>query len=117
MDSKNFRTLEEKWEMFKWRAEQEKNKVVRFCKEHPQGAVLGVSTLIGGVSFAGKRICKAVDTKKAVKLVECRHYDRRTDTYWFSKRPLKTSEKLMLDKLYSEGRNKGDILNDMGLLK
>ena len=111
------RTLKEKWESLKWRAKQEKKKVVRFCNEHPEAAFLGASTVIGTVSYAGKKVFKSIGVKKEMRLLECKHYDRRTDTYWFSKRPLKTSEKLMMERMYTEGLSKGEILQRMGLLK
>lgn len=117
MESMDFRNMKDKIEYYKFKAKEKTNQVVQKAKEHPQVALFVGSTAIGGISFVGKRIFKAVDTAKMEKLVECRHYDRRTDTYWFSKRPLKSSEKLMLDKLYSEGKSKGEILQDMGLLR
>lgn len=117
METVDNRTLKEKWETFKWRAEQEKRKAVKFCKEHPQAAFFGATTIVGGMSYTGKKIFKHVGVKKELKLLECRHYDRRTDTYWFSKRPLKTAEKLKLEKMYESGYSKGEILQQMGLLK
>ncbi len=117
METVDKRTLKEKWETLKWRAEQKKREVKRFCQEHPEAAFFGATTLVGGVSYGGKKIINAVGARREFKSLECRHYDRRTDTYWFSKRPLKTSEKLELEKLYSEGLGKGEILRQMGLLK
>lgn len=117
METVDKRTLKEKWEMLKWRAEQKKREAKRFCQEHPEAAFFGVTTLVGGVSYGGKKIINAVGARREFKSLECRHYDRRTDTYWFSKRPLKISEKLELEKLYSEGLGKGEILRQMGLLK
>lgn len=113
METVDKRTLKEKWEVFKWNCEKKAREAKQFCKDHPQVAFWGATTIVGGISFGGKRLAKRHD----LKMVECRHYDRRTDQYWFSKRPLKTSEKMMMDKLYSEGRSKGEILNDMGLLR
>ena len=113
METIDERTIKEKWEVFKWNCKKKTREVKQFCKDHPQAALFGATTIVGGLSFGGKRLAKHRD----FKLIECRHYDRRTDTYWISKRPLKTSEKMMMDKLYSEGRSKGEILNQMGLLR
>lgn len=55
---------------------------------------------------------------KESRELECRFYDRRTDSYSWSKRPLKPKERLILEKRYSENRErKSEILREMGLLK
>lgn len=48
---------------------------------------------------------------------DCSHYDRRTDEYWESRRPLTNSEKLKLETMYREGLSKGEALRRMRLLK
>ena len=117
MDTVDERSWKQKWEDLKWKAEQKKMDAIRWCNEHPQGAFLVASTALGAGSYAGRKIFKRVEINKELKLLECRHYDRRTDEYWFSRRPLKTSEKLKLDKMYTAGYSKGEILQQMGLLK
>lgn len=117
MESVDKRTLKEKWEHLKWRAEQEKRKAVRFAKEHPEAAFFAATTAVGAASYGGKKLFKHIGVKKELRLMECRHYDRRTDEYWFGKRPLKTQEKLKLEKMYQSGYSKGEALQTMGLLK
>ena len=117
METVDKRTLKEKWESFKWKAEQKKRETFKWANEHPQAAFFTVTTLVGGLSYGGKKIFKHVSVKKEIKLMECRHYDRRTDEYWFSRRPLKSTEKLQLEKYYQNGMSKGEALRRMGLLK
>lgn len=117
METVDNRSWKEKLETLKWRAEQKKREVKKFCKEHPEAAFFGATTLVGAGSFVGKKMINGVGKKREFKLLECKHYDNRTAQYWFSKRPLKTSEKLMMEKMYNEGMSKGEILQHMGLLK
>lgn len=117
METVDMRTLKEKWETLKWRCEQKKRKLFKWANEHPQAAFFTATTIVGGVSYGGKKILKHAGLKKELKIAECRHYDRRTDEYWFSKRPLKTQEKLKLEKMYQSGYSKGEALQVMGLLK
>ena len=44
-------------------------------------------------------------------------FDPRTGDHWFTKRPLTAKEKLELERRYDNGERKGQILDDMGLLK
>lgn len=57
-----------------------------------------------------KRHAETIDLK-------CRHWDPRLGEYYWSKRPLRTGEKLKLDDLYSRGYSKGEALRTMGLLR
>lgn len=57
-----------------------------------------------------KRKAETIDLK-------CRHWDPRMGEYYWSKRPLRTAEKLKLDDLYSRGYSKGEALRTMGLLR
>ena len=117
METNDKRTIKEKWETLKWRAEQKKREVKKFCKEHPEAAFFGATTLVGAGSFVGKKAINGISRKKDFRMLECKHYDNRTSQYWFSKRPLKTSEKLMMEHMYNSGYSKGEILKQMGLLK
>lgn len=117
METVDKRTLKEKWESFKWRCEQKKRATLKWANEHPQAAFFAATTIVGGVSYGGKKILKNVGIKKELRITECRHYDRRTDEYWMSRRPLKTAEKLQLEKYYQDGMSKGEALQRMGLLK
>ena len=117
MDTVDKRTVKEKFETFKWRVKQKKNEAIKWCKEHPEYAFFAVTTAVGGISYGGKKIFNKVSAKREIRNLECRHYDRRTDTYWFSKRPLNTGEKLIMEKKYTEGLSKGEILHQLGLLK
>ena len=48
---------------------------------------------------------------------DTRFYDRRTDSYTYTRKPLSKKQALELDRRYREGENKREILFDMGLLK
>lgn len=106
-----------KLEEIKEKVERKKEDVKEFVDENPDGALLIATAGIGSISYFGKKMFKILDERKQMRLLECRFYDRRTDTYWFSKRPLRTSEKLEMERLYGQGYGKGEILKVMGLLK
>ena len=113
METVDERSFKEKWNAFKWNTKEKVANAVKYCTENPQVAI-GALTAI---TFVGKKVIKAVENNREMKITECRHYDRRADEYYSSKRPLKTYEKIRLDKEYREGRSKGEILKSMGLLK
>lgn len=113
METVDERSFKEKWNAFKWNTKEKINNAIQYCVDNPQVAV-GVVT---GLAFIGKKAIKGLEQNREIKITECRHYDRRADEYYYSKRPLKASEKLRLEREYREGRSKGEILKSMGLLK
>ena len=70
METVDKRTLKEKWETLKWRTEQKKRKLAKWCEEHPQAAFLTASTAIGAASYTGKKLFKYASVKKEIKLME-----------------------------------------------
>ena len=81
--------------------------------EHPDKVLAGGAILAGGAKMALKEK-KRADEKRQL---ECRFYDRRTDTYWWTKRPLKPHEKIELEQRSKNGELKSEILREKGLLK
>lgn len=71
------------------------------------------AVLVKGASIAYKEKKKHDERRQ----IECRVYDRRSDTYWWTKRPLKPSEKLELEQRSRNGELKSEVLREKGLLK
>jgi hypothetical protein len=117
METVDERSLKQKWTDFKWQVEQKWMDTKRWCREHPTEAVGLGSAGLGIGTFLIKKGIRSHEINKEWKLTQCRHYDNRTAQYWYSRRPLKTSEKLKLDELYNKGMSKGEALRQMGLLK
>lgn len=113
METVDNRSFKEKFNAFKWNTKEKVDKALNYAKENPQVALGAITTL----AWLGKKAIKGYEANREMKITECRHYDRRADEYYCSKRPLKTYEKIRLDKEYREGRSKGEILKSMGLLK
>ena len=76
-------------------------------------APIVVPGAIGSVKLAMKHRKREEERRYA----DCRHWDPRKGTYYWSKRPLKSRELLELDRLYDQGYSKGEALRRMGLLR
>ncbi len=103
--------------IWKCRASRKAKEVKDWAMANPQTALMVGSAIIGGGSYIGKKAIKAADDKRQIRMVECRHYDPRTGENWFTRRPLNSKEQLKLDRLYKSGLSKGEILEQMRLLK
>lgn len=77
------------------------------------GAAIAAPLMALGI----KRVVKDHNDKKERNARECEHYDWRTHTWYTSRRPLTSREKLELDRMYDEGMSKGEALRRMRLLK
>lgn len=73
--------------------------------------------LIPAAGFGVKHILKQRSIRNEERNKELYHWDPRRGEYYMSRRPLKSSEQLELDRLYSEGYSKGEALKRMKLLK
>lgn len=117
--------------MKKFKLEQKKRQFlsdldsgVKYVQENIVGiamlASIGVPIVcaaIKGVAGIEKSAINGIASKEAVRDIECRHYDNRTSTYYTSKRPLTSNEKMELDRRYQKKEGtKGEILDRMGLL-
>lgn len=103
----------EKWEKFKGWLGRAFAKLGLWIVENPDKA----ATVAGLAVTGGKLAIKAKRKHDEAERVERRFYDRRSDTYSWSVRKLKPSEKRELETRYRHGELKSDILSDMGLLK
>lgn len=116
--------LKVKWRNFKLKMKDKFHRFVNRCRDlianRPEvfTAILGVfATLLGGMFkiLSGRKRLKANEEEKRLK--ECYYYDRRRGHYVETRRKLKSSELLELDKRYKNGEDYTTILNSMRLTK
>lgn len=89
-------------------------KAVKWAAENPDKA----ASIGGMLVLGGKAALKAKKRHDEQVRIECRHYDRRSDTWSISTRPLKPAEKRELERRYCDyHERKSDILAEKGLLK
>ena len=117
METKNCRNFKEKINYVLFKGQCKARSAVLWAEKNPEWALTIGTTAIGVIGYTGKKLLKMASLNKEMKALECRHYDRRACEYYYTKRPLKTAEKLRLDREYGEGKSKGEILLKMGLLK
>ena len=84
-----------------------------WIRDHPAEA----GAIATGVIGAGKWAYKEKRRHDERMAIECRVYDRRSDTYRWMKRPLKPAEKFELERRYKNGELKSEVLREKGLLK
>lgn len=91
-----------------------KDGLVKFCQEYPvQATALGVAVL-GFVSEIYKTTIRLVEYNEAKNTI----YDRSAGHRWKLKRRPSSDELLTISrKVRDEGKNLGDVLEDMRLLK
>ena len=87
--------------------------VVEYGKEHPDHVLLA----IGGVASMAKFGLKEKRKHDDMRRKQCMFYDRRSDEWHESKRPLKPLESRELERFYKDGGLKSDYLAKKGLLK
>ena len=73
--------------------------------------------VVPAVGLAIRQGIKSHNNRVEIRAKELYHWDPRRGTYYMSRRPLKSSELLELDRLYSLGYTKGEALKQMKLLK
>lgn len=109
------------WELkkrrLKGRIHEVGNEIGRFYYDHERTILTWAPVMIPAVGFSVKHILKTRSIRAEERSKELYHWDPRRGEYYMSRRPLKSSEQLKLDKLYSEGYSKGEALKSMKLLK
>lgn len=98
----------------KMRIEQIKRKIFSTIEDNMHIIVPAVGALTLKIIKDAYRDARE---SKEERNLQCKFYDRRTDSYSWSKRPLKQKEALELDERYARGERKKEILREMGLLK
>ena len=88
-------------------------KIKNWAVENPEKAL----TVIGSIGSAGGIAYKFKRNHDEHVRLHRRFYDRRTDSYCWSKRDLKPLEQEELERRSRNGERKRAILMDMGLLK
>ena len=88
-----------------------------WCNENPESARTLIGTAIISAGAVIVEIAKTANKVSECRSIECDVYDPRTGDHWTSKRPLTNKEKLELERRYGNGERKGDVLNDMRMLK
>ena len=92
-------------------------KVEKFYYDHEDGIRTWAPVIVSGGLAAGKFAAKHHKARAERLRIDCRHWDPKKGTYYYSKRPLKSSELLELDYWYDSGYSKGEALRRMGLLR
>lgn len=122
MDYEEFKEkLNEKIEDAKFNAKvkctEAADQIKIFYMDHETEIRKWAPVLVSG-TVATVRVAYRNHKRKAETIdLKCRHWDPRLGEYYWSRRPLRTSEKLKLDDLYSRGYSKGEALRQMGLLR
>lgn len=93
------------------------NKTVDFVDRNKEIIVVTAPVVIGG----GAKIAGAIKRHETIKAEKRHknldHYDPRTGTWSHARRKLSKTERLELDRRYTNGESKIEILNDLGVLK
>ena len=109
--------VKDKYLVFKDKMGRLKDAVKRWADENPsEAAGLVCSVVFVGGGTAVKAISAKKKEKEEFEERECRQWDPVTGQYYYIKRPMKSREKLELDRRMEAGERKGEILRDMRLL-
>lgn len=107
----------DKYLAFKDKMGRIKDAVKIWAKENPEEAA---GLVCSAVFVGGGAVVSAAQKKKKemdeFNERETRQYDPVSGQYYYIKRPMKSREKLELDRRMAEGERKGAILNDMKLI-
>ena len=96
--------------------EDTKHAVGNFCHNHSDSIKAIAPIAIPGALAIGRSMLVSKRRKAERKEADCRHYDRRTNETYYSKRKLTEREKdRMIDLCEKYGVNKGEALRMMGL--
>jgi len=105
--------LQCKAKLAKEKVKEAGSKACKVMIEHPVEAA-SIVTGVFGIAKLGIKEKRRRDEKR---VIDCRVYDRRSDTYSWAKRPLKPAEKLEMERRYRNGELKSEVLKDLGILK
>ena len=107
----------DKYLAFKDKMGRLKDAICQWAKENPDEAA---GLVCSAVFVGGGAVVKGISDKKKEKEEyeerECRQWDPVTGQYYYIKRPMKSKEKLELDRRMANGEKKGQILHDMRLI-
>lgn len=113
-DATNDKTVDFKDIKRRMKIEQIKRKIFSTIEDNLHIIVPAVGAIALKVI---KDVYRDARENKEERDLRCKFYDRRTDSYSWSKRPLKPREALELDERYARGERKKEVLREMGLLK
>lgn len=88
----------------------------RFWREHWKDVLTATPVVIAGGKFV-YGVAKDISEKHDEKVRESRVYDPSLGDWWDLKKPLTTSQRLELESRVQNGEPRGQVLNDMGVLK
>lgn len=117
MDTIDNRTFKEKWTQFKAKVKAKWEDVKWWCAGNKELVVAVLVVLIPALAKTANGAARAYAEHKEDERRQKDIFDPRTGDHWFTKRPLTSKEKLELERRYDNGERKGQILDDMGLLK
>lgn len=95
-------------------------KAVNWVNQHPAEAIAlfaGITTSIGYATQQVKGLMKEVDARQMRRDERCRVWDPVNGLQWYTKRPMTAEQKLTFERRVREGEDRGEILNDMNLLR
>lgn len=109
--------VKDKYLAFRDKMGKVKDAMKEFAKENPDEAA---GLVCSAIFIGGGALAKGISDKRKEKAEytdrECRQYDPVTGQYYYIKRPMKSREKLELDRRMEAGERKGQVLADMRLL-
>lgn len=103
----------------KEKAKRKAEAVVQWCSENKELAIAMIPVGLMALRGAGKlvnSVDRKIDMKKEQELQELYIYDHSLGMYHKLRRPLKSSEKIEIDRRRAAGESKIQILSSMGLL-
>ena len=105
-----------KWEQFKAKVKDKKDRTVDWCKEHTEEAVTLACITVGGIYKISKELYKRNQIKQERALKDNYIYDRSMGHYWKCRRKPSTNEYLEIERRKNAGESLGSILTSMKLL-
>lgn len=91
------------------------NEIGKWYLDHEQTIKDWAPVIAAGTSLGVVKGIKYYNKQQAKFEAECDIYDPHTFTHYYSKRPLKPSERDRLDDMVKNGMTVGEALNRMGL--
>lgn len=79
--------------------------------------VASVAAGVGGVVAGLNRLARHRDARESEKIKECRLYDPRTGRYSYTKKPIKSSDWVVIRDRYKKGEDYETILSEMRLTR
>ena len=90
---------------------------VEVCRENKEATIAVMSILVPGVIELAKMGQKHTTKRDKKKDENLRIWDPVEGHYWHLRRPLTNSEFLMMERLVRDGTPRGQVLEDMGVLR